>query len=74
MANKYPMFFLAKLLKGIMSMDLAKKSHVFYLSSSYQKDFLTDIESRSLFIDMMPLKALQERTLGTCLPLTMVLK
>ena len=44
--------------------DLAKKSHVFYLSSSYQKEFLTDIESRSLFIDMMPFKSFARKNIG----------
>ena len=44
--------------------DLAKKSHVFYLSISYQKEFLTDIESRSLFIDMMSFKIFARKNIG----------
>ena len=42
--------------------DLAKKDHVFYLSASYQKEFLT--ESRSLFIEMMPFKSFARKNIG----------
>ena len=40
--------------------NLAKKDNVFYLSASYQKEFLT----RSLFIDMMPFKSFARKNIG----------